>query len=214
MKLNRLLSWTLVSLVIISAQSVGWSQERSDIFNPKTSMVWLGVDFSEARYFGDEKDAVDGGAIKAVFDRINDLILSESDKYNLSNTFKKKSISTEIQAVTTVNDATDDSNIVSTQTGDYTRMDQAFVQRMVKQYDLETKEGIGVVFIIEGMHKAKAEAAIWVTFIRMSDQSVLLTKRLEAKAGGFGLRNYWAKAIFNGLVTVEKQEYNRWKKQK
>ena len=122
MKLNKLLCWTLVSFIIISVQSAGWSQERSDVFNPKTSMVWLGVDFSEARYFGDEKDAVDGEAIKAVFDRINDLIISESDKYNLERTFHNRVISTEIEAVTKVNDATDDTQILSEDKSDYSRM--------------------------------------------------------------------------------------------
>ena len=177
-------------------------------------MVWLGVDFSEVRYFGDEKDAVEGEAIKSVFDRINNLIVSEADKYNLERAFHNKMISTEIEAVAKVNDATDDTQILSEDKSDYSRMNPTFIQQMVKRYDVDTKQGVGVVFIVEAMDKAKPEAAIWVTYIRMSDQSVLLTKRLEEKAGGFGLRNFWAKAIFNGLVSVEKKEYNKWKKQK
>lgn len=214
MKHTYLFSWFLVSLLTFTTWNTGWSQDRSDIFNPKTSIVWLGVDFSEARYFGDDKDAVSGDAIKSVFERINDLIINESDKYNLRNAFHNKAISTEIQAVTTVNDATDDSAIVSEDKGDYTRMDDAFIQNMVKRYALDSKKGVGVVFIVEGMDKSRPEAAIWVTYIRMSDQSVLLTKRLTGKAGGFGLRNFWASAIHKVLLEVEKKEYNKWKRQK
>lgn len=214
MKPKLIFSWMVASLILIAVQSTGLSQERSDIFNPKTSMVWLGVDFSEVRYFGDEKDAVEGESIKSIFERINDLILSESDKYNLKNTFRNKAISTEIGAVTAVNDATDESQIQSEDKSDYSRMNEAFIQQMVKRYDVDKKEGIGIVFIVEAMDKAKPEAAIWVTFIRMSDKSVLMTKRLQEKAGGFGLRNFWAKAIYNGMVSVEKKEYNKWKRQK
>ncbi len=214
MKLNHFGSWTIISLVLLFAQSSGLSQEMSDIFNPRTPLIWLGVDFSEARYFGDDKDAVEGEALKDVFDRINDLIVSEADKYSLERAFHNKSISTELGAVTTVNDATDESLIVSYALRDYSRMDAAFIRQMVKRYNLESQKGVGVVFIMEGMDKSKPEAAMWVTFIRMSDQSVLLTKRMRGKAGGFGLRNYWTSAIHKVLIEVEKKEFNKWKRQK
>jgi hypothetical protein len=45
----------------------------------------------------------------------------------------------------------------------------------------------------------------------MKSKSVLLTKPMEGKAGGFGFRNYWAKTFFNVVKDI-KGEWNGWRK--
>ena len=43
---------------------------------------------------------------------------------------------------------------------------------------------------------------MWVTFVDMNKKTVLFTKRLTEKSGGFGFRNYWAKIFFGALKDI------------
>jgi hypothetical protein len=50
---------------------------------------------------------------------------------------------------------------------------------------------------------------MWVTFVDMKSKTVLLTKHMEGKAGGFGFRNYWAKSFLNVLKSI-KEDWRSW----
>jgi len=51
---------------------------------------------------------------------------------------------------------------------------------------------------------------MWVTFVDMNKKTVLFTKRLTEKSGGFGFRNYWAKTFNNALKDIDK-DLKKWK---
>ncbi len=76
----------------------------------------------------------------------------------------------------------------------------------------EKKEGIGVTFIVEYFDKMKQQASYYVTVFDIKTKKVLIKQQVYAKAGGFGLRNYWAKTIFNTLRMIDKTYYKQWKK--
>jgi len=82
---------------------------------------------------------------------------------------------------------------------------------MVKGYNISGKKGVGVVFIMESMSKTAERSSMYITFINMSNGKVIHTERLEEKVGGFGLRNYYAKSIYEALKDIEKTKYKDWK---
>jgi hypothetical protein len=198
-------------LVLILALIPGlvYSQSREEIFRKDTKITWLGIDFSEARYFG-EQGTVDAYEMKAGFYKINHLILAESEKYNLAKAFYKRNLTNHITASEAVNNMVDESKIVSYNSGDYYRLKAEDIQEAVKRYDLSGVDGICLVFIMEGMNKTLEQGAMWVTFFNASDRTVLLTERLTGKAGGFGFRNHWASTIQNVLKEIQSRRYQRW----
>ena len=70
------------------------------------------------------------------------------------------------------------------------------IQSFVDQYNLESKEGIGVLFIAESLNKNAEEAYYHFVAINMKTRKVLLHERLRGEPKGFGLRNYWANSIY------------------
>jgi hypothetical protein len=73
----------------------------------------------------------------------------------------------------------------------------------------ERKKGIGLLFIVEAMKKVDKEgvSTIWVTFVDMGANKVLMTERMEGTGGGIGFRNFWASTIFNVIETIDKKKY-------
>ena len=100
-----------------------------------------------------------------------------------------------------------------TQGVDFSIEDKEKIASMVKQYDYKGKKGLGMMFVVEGMHKEAKKASMWVVFVNMDTKTLLLAKQVEGAAGGFGFRNYWAKSFYNGLKEVE-NNFDRWKKGK
>ncbi|EDO26729.1 predicted protein [Nematostella vectensis] len=98
-------------------------------------------------------------------------------------------------------------------TDEFRHLSEDDVAKMVKAYDYKDRTGLGMVFIVEGLHKEAKKASIWVAYVNMGTKELLLAKQIEGKAGGFGFRNYWAKSYFNGLREV-KDNFGKWKKGK
>lgn len=95
--------------------------------------------------------------------------------------------------------------IFSDDPSDYKRLDEQKIDGVIRGYDFMGKSGVGLLFIIEGMSKGKEEACAWVTLVDMKSKKVLQTQRVCGKAGGFGFRNYWAKAFFNILKDMRSE---------
>ena len=186
------------------------AQSRVEAFSSQTPITWLGVDFSEARYLGDP-GTVSQEQMKTMTININYLLINETEKYDFHKTFDKENITNDIKAISDINNSIDATKILSFNKEDYTRLNPSSIQAMVSKYNLEQNKGIGLVFIMEGMNKTLEEGAFWVTFINMSDKSVLFTERVTGKGFGFGYRNHWAGSILNGMKDIKSNRYKKWK---
>lgn len=204
---------SLFVMITIGLPGNSSAQKNSKIFDNDVPAVWLGVDFSEVRYIPRAEDIPSGNNLKEVFERINGVIVNEPDKYKLKNRFYKQEIAEDLRAVSAINEKINPANIVSESSADYTRMDEAFIKKMVGKYQIKKQDKVGIVIIMEGMNKRLPQASMWVTFIDLSNHQVLLTKRMTGKPGGFGLRNFWASSVSKVLEEVEKSAYNKWKKE-
>lgn len=205
-KLFSLLFWMLLT-------SISFAQTKEDIFRKETPITWLGIDFSEARYIGDP-GTVDGYEMKVLFDKINQLILAEPDKYNLRKSFYKSYVTPNLSVVNAVNSKIDESKLLSNDNNDITRINADMVQLMVNRYKFENINGIAVVFIMESMNKNTSHASMWVAFVNTSNNKVLLTSRLVGKSGGFGFRNHWAGSVLKVLELIRAKQYKAWQKGK
>ena len=186
------------------------AQTFQDFFKPETNVTWLGIDFTDVKVMG-HTDMELEDLVARQFQGINELVLAEPKKFDLPKAFHKESVASDLSLVKAKNKGISDSQIKSDNDADLARFSNATIDKMVKSYDFGSKKGIGVIFFMEGMSKKKERSYIWVTFIDMGSKKVLYTERMEEKVGGFGLRNYYAKSIYEALEDIEKK-YKDWKK--
>jgi len=186
------------------------AQTFQDFFKPETNVTWLGIDFTDVKVMGHTDMELEDLATRQ-FQGINELVLAEPKKFDLPKAFHKESVASDLSLVKAKNKGISDSQIKSDNDADLARFSNATIDKMVKSYDFGSKKGIGVIFFMEGMSKKKERSYIWVTFIDMGSKKVLYTERMEEKVGGFGLRNYYAKSIYEALEDIEKK-YKDWKK--
>ena len=186
------------------------AQTFQEVLNPETKITWLGIDFTDVKVMGHTDIELEDLAERQ-FQGINELVLAEPKKFDLPKAFHKANVESDLSFVKAKNKGLSDSQIKSDNDADLARFSNATIDKMVKSYDFGSKKGIGVIFFMEGMSKKKERSYIWVTFIDMGSKKVLYTERMEEKVGGFGLRNYYAKSIYEALEDIEKK-YKDWKK--
>ncbi|MEO7768762.1 MAG: hypothetical protein ABIS01_15130 [Ferruginibacter sp.] len=206
-KLNRLIAF----LFLFGTAQNGTAQTVKDVFNSsETPILYLGVDFTMARLIDAAENAMD------VRDRnypaINDVIVNEPKKYELSKAFHKSNIDHDLSLVAKRNAKINTEEIKSTNSSDYSRLKEDDISKLVKGFDFGGKKGIGLLIVMEGMSKANKGAAMWVTLVDMQAKKVLLTERMIGKTGiAFGFRNYWANPIRDVVEDIEKKKYKEWK---
>lgn len=189
----------------------GSAQNIKDFFgSTDKKTTWLGLDFSELRILGDA--GADVWEIKdRYFESMNDLVLNETEKYNVAKTFRRSNISFDLSSVRKANAKVDVDKMKTYNSEDLQRVTPEQIQKMVSAYTLSDKTGYGIVFIVDGFNKTAQNASMYVTIIDMASQKVLLTKRMTGKAMGFGFRNYWARTIYEVLKSIDKSAYADWK---
>lgn len=91
------------------------------------------------------------------------------------------------------------------------KIEKSEIDGMVKRYAGEKKEGIGLSFVIENFNKGTQTADVYITFFDIASGKILLCEKMNGKAMGIGMRNYWAGAIKDILKKIDEREYKNWK---
>ncbi|UPK71463.1 hypothetical protein [Chitinophaga filiformis] len=203
-----LASFALVFVCLSAGRS--HAQTLKEFFsNESTPLTYLGVDFSAAKIEGETATAAE---IVNKFEPINNVIVTESKKYDIAGTFKRTSVSNFLEAVQKLNEGVNPATIKANGVADLEKgLTAADIDKHVKKYDLHGQKGIGLVFIMDGMSKTNKEAYVYATLIDLSSKKVLLTERFTGKAQGFGFRNYWAYTIYKVLNSIDHGKYKEWK---
>jgi len=193
-----------------------FSQNKLNEFfnNSEMPLVYLGIDFTKARLIN-VPDANSFDIRNKHYGGINDLVVNEPKKFDLSGAFHKSHVSSNLTAVKAKIEKINAEEITSSNTSDFNRLQESDIKSVVNALNIEKRNGIGVLFVIEGMKKVdkKGEAALWVVLIDMQSKKVLMTERFEEKATGIGFRNYWASPIKATLDEIKKKKYKDWKSQ-
>lgn len=198
----------LTFFLLCSAGVRSYAQSLKEFFADKaTPLTYLGVDFSLTKVQGEGATADD---IQNKFEPINTVVISES-KYDVTGAFRRTTTVTNyMDAVKKVNADANTSKMKTDNVSDLGLLTPEDIAKHVKAYNLSGKSGIGLVFIVDGMSKMNKEAAMYATLINLSTKKVLLSEKLTGKAQGFGLRNYWAKTVYNVIDKIDKSKYKEW----
>jgi hypothetical protein len=196
-----------LALLLVSAFTVH-AQNGNDILNSDQPITWLGLDFTQARFIGSANQFKDAGevTVDAVKNKYipgwNELFINEQKKYDVAKYARRMSVSYALDVTSRANNKVG-GTFFSMNPGDFSRLTEADIAKVVKKYDFMGKKGVGMLIFIEGMSKGADAASGWITFVDMGKKTVLQTRRVTGKAGGFGFRNYWAKAFLNILKETD-----------
>nr|AUN35639.1 hypothetical protein [uncultured bacterium] len=212
--MNRLnkLSWLIAVLFFLNVKSVT-AQTKEDLTNGTAEITWLGMDFTQTKFIGAASQFKDAGEITnaEMRDRYatgwNQLFINEQKKYDVAKQVHRTEVKYAIDVTQKTNSGIK-TDFFSNDPADYMRLDASKVEALVKKYDFQGKKGIGLMFFIEGMSKGQDQASAWVAYVNMDNKTVIMSKHLTGKAGGFGFKNYWAKAFYNIL---KDSDYKDWK---
>lgn len=208
----------LLLVLMVITYITGFTQTKSDIFNADTELTWLGMDFSQVHFIGTAAQWQDAGEITNTdlrdkyFVSWNEVFVDEKAKYDVAKATGRVLVKYNIDVTASANGKSDKDYFVN-DPGAFRHLDADKVAKIVKGYNFKGGKGIGMMFVVEGMHKEAKKASMWVVFVDMATKNILLSKQIEGAAGGFGFRNYWAKAFYNGLKEVD-NNFDKWKKSK
>ncbi|MBC7534328.1 MAG: hypothetical protein H7258_01385 [Ferruginibacter sp.] len=206
------LSWLLAALLFLSVE-FAVAQTKEDLLAGTAEITWLGMDFTKTKFIGAATQFKDAGEItNAEFrDKYvtgwNQLFVNEQKKYDVAKVVHR----TDVRYAMEVTEKTNNGikrDFFSNNPDEYMTLDAAKVESLVKKYNYLGKTGIGLIFFIEGMSKGKDQASAWVAYVDMGKKTVLMSSHVTGKTGGFGFKNYWAKAFYNIL---KDSDYKDWK---
>ncbi|MBL7858704.1 MAG: hypothetical protein JNM57_13535 [Cyclobacteriaceae bacterium] len=208
--LIKKIALTLYLIMLVSILTT--AQDMRDIFDRKTSITWLGLDFTGAKFIGDREKFGSESDIRNTMEAWNNLLIKEADKYDIAAAIQKVKVENAIQVTIDNNAQLDLSEIFSENSKDHLRLKPEHIAEIISSYDYQGKSGIGLMFNVETFSKTNGEGVVWVTFINMDSREVFFTERLTAPPGGFGIRNYWAGCIKSILEKMTKKEFEMWRK--
>lgn len=198
-------------LAVIFLCGYAQAQTSADVFNEKTTITWLGIDFTAAKFIGDEDLWTNANRAHDMFEAFNTLMAKEREKYNMASALDKAQVEYALQVTTAHNKGLSIEELSTNSQSNYT-MKPGYIQEIIGGYDFMGQTGIGVMLNIEAFNKTAQLCTLWVTFINMDTREVLFTEKMTEAPIGFGVRNYWAGAIYKMMKAMRKDSYDRWRK--
>ena len=178
----------------------------------QTNITYLGIDFTNVKIIGHTETEVTD-LVDRQFTNINQLVLDEPKKYDLAGALNKSSVTPDLSFVKAKNKTIDTAQVTSPDIAQELHLNKNAINDIVKGYKFGGKKGIGFLFIMESMSKKSEKASIYLTFVDMATSKVLYTERVSEKSGGFGLRNYWAKSIYEAIDDIHDSRYKEWQRE-
>lgn len=204
----------IVFLFILAISSIFQTaaQTRSDVFKKEEPVTWLGLDFTNAKLIGDRERLGSESDVRHLLEAWNDLILKEPEKFDIAKAIGRTKIENAVEVTNEHNAELDVMSMFSDSEKDYVHVKASDVEQIVGSYDFKGKTGIGLMFVVESFSKLNEEGSVFVTFINMGSKEVLFTERLVAEPKGFGMRNFWAGAVYGVITKIQKKEFELWRK--
>lgn len=181
-----------------------FAQKDKPLIPPDQPLTWLGMDFTQTRFLGPATGYGDASNISAetIRDKYapgwNQIFVDEMKKYDVAKYTDRKSVDYALEVTGKANKNISE-DFFSKNEADYARLKEDDIKKLVSNYDFMGRNGMGLMFFVEGIDKNKEEAAAWIAVVDMDKKQLIGTRRETAKAGGFGFRNYWAKS-FLGIL--------------
>jgi hypothetical protein len=191
----------LTTLILAVYYGKLYAQDVNSVFSAK-EIIFYGVDFSNVKLVGTTVDFANLNDIRdRQFNAINNLFISEPEKYDPKKAFKKDKATIDLSIVDKRNLTPDIDKLLTTTQN---TLSKESIDAMIKEYTIsDGVSGIGVCFVMENLIKLEkgSHATLYVVFFDIATKTVLICENADSIAGGFGFKNFWAKTVF---LTLDK----------
>jgi PEGA domain len=76
-----------------------------------------------------------------------------------------------------------------------THINDADIAAAIRSYRLQTRSGLGLVFIMDRLVKRQETSCMYVVFFDIASRTIISQERVCTEAGGGGIRNHWFGSI-------------------
>jgi hypothetical protein len=170
-------------------------------------MNFYGIDFSLVKIFG-AKESQD--KFIQAFEGINKLIVAEPNKYPWNTFFTKfagkidrsaemKNLKFDAFQNVTVEEAIykartiDKSGMITY--NNLSKIDDKQLADLVKTFKTGRDSGYGVIYVAELLDRKESTGKYILLCFNVKTKKIIFAERVQGKAGGMGLRNYWAGSL-------------------
>jgi len=209
MTIKRVGLLVLLSLAVASSVT---GQTKNDVFRKDVAITWLGLDFTNAKLIGDRERFGGESDVRHLLDAWNTLILAEPEKFDVAKAVGRTKLENAVEVTNEHNAELDVMSMFSDNEKDFEHIKPSDVAQIIADYDFNGKSGIGLMFVVESFSKINEEGSIYVTFINMDSKEVLFTERMVGIPKGFGMRNFWAGAVYTVITKMQKKDFELWRK--
>lgn len=174
----------LMAFMVCAVVAASFGKDNKE----KTKVDFYGVDFSAVNVIGAEETT---GQFMNAFEQINELLVSEQKKYDVGRFLGLDVLSTGYrQAVLNISKLKD----INFKDKKSPEID---LKSIIASYPSSNNKVL--LIIAKELNKSRYTGTFLAVIYDGTNKEILSIKSFSGNAGGFGLRNYWAKALFNGL---------------
>lgn len=189
----------MMLLVFLFITGFVYAQDKVSLEDVE-ELTFLGVDFSMAKTYNSYESPE---AFKEAFYGINELFLKEPKKYDLEKFFNKKVIVNIAPSLDLIQGINADDLITTDKSY---KIPETEIAAHIREFKTGEATGYGVVLIAGLLNKAKNEGTFHVVVFDIKTKEIISDDQFSEKAGGFGLRNFWASSVYKTLKEVKKKE--------
>lgn len=179
-----------------------------DFLNTK-EILWVGINFSKAKFTRDGFTLTQD-AMHKLFHEWNMLILNDQKKYDVRMSFRKPKMQYDLSVITKINKSLKINDILT----NYVSVKDTFNDEQICEYlsglKFPTSMKYALTFNIESFNATLKNAAIWVAVVATETSEVVLCEKFLKKPAGIGVKNYWARTIYNVFYDIQSQSFMRW----
>ena len=179
-----------------------------DFLNTK-EILWVGINFAKAKFTRDGFTLTQD-ALHRLFHEWNMLILNDQKKYDVRMSFRKPVMQYDLSVTTKLNKSVKLNDIMT----HYVSVKDTFNDEQICEYvsglNFPTSMKYALTFLVESFNATLKNAAIWVAVVATETRDVVLCEKFLKKPAGIGVRNYWARTIYNVFYDIQSQSFKRW----
>lgn len=177
------------------------SYDFSDRLLNETPLVYYGIDFTLVKFIGSSGFNDPAHIVDVYFDKINQKIVMEQDKYDMGILFRRKDYDIDLAMLSGRNRAVNPYDVVINSNHSLSEQD---IDYLVSTYNPKQQEGIGLVIVMEALNKLRETGVMYFAFFDIKTKDVVYIYKASGEPSGFGITNYWMKPVYNALKSSKR----------
>lgn len=179
-----------------------------DFLNNK-EILWTGINFAKAKFTRSGFD-FSQEILQHYFHDWNLLILNDQKKYDIRMSFRKPVMQYNLAQVTKANKGVKATHILTKHINLNDILTEEAICDYMSSFSFKESQKYGLMFVVESFDASTKTASIWVVVFVAKTGEVAMCEKFLIAPGGFGTRNYWARAFYNLLYNIKSSSFLRW----